>query len=199
MADFGKEFGDIARGLLSLEVNTIIKANMVAVRMPSAPLDALAEIAKDYGAWLRARHVAVDGPSSPVTQADFDRLGASALTLRDRPGLAASDGLLAQRIVDNAAQLSAIFGALTGPKPSPDVIVQMRKAWEIGTEQVAMQTVLWIDGDVTNRVIPEYAGSDAVHLLAVHSLAVKSAISMWDTLASVVKSVFESVWLLVTK
>jgi hypothetical protein len=46
MADFS--FKTLAENLLTLEVNTIVKANMTATKMPSNRREALLEISKDY-------------------------------------------------------------------------------------------------------------------------------------------------------
>ena len=54
MGDFGERFGDVVRGLLSLEINTIVKPGMMATRMP-APEEAIRQIASDYWSWLAAR------------------------------------------------------------------------------------------------------------------------------------------------
>ena len=75
--------------------------------------------------------------------------------------------------------------------PPPDLSLQQRlaikKIWEIGTEQVIVQTVIPIDGDVITRLsnsdlIERYDRDEVDQLLSIHQQGVASAISHWRAL-----------------
>jgi hypothetical protein len=203
VSDFAERFGDVARGLLSLEINTIVKDNMTATRMPSDPLAAVREVAVAYHAWLVDKvPPPFDPPGTSADEAYFATLKAAATSVM---GASPSDGvtpamrILAERLARSSGEIIDLLPKLRTKHPDPDEVVQLRKIWEIGTEEIAFQTVLWIDGDVTQRVIPRYAGADSTHLLAVHGLAVKTSVGMWEKMAQVLVSLFETLWKLVTK
>lgn len=193
-ADFADRFGDIVRGLLSLEINTIVKEGMTATRM-GTPIEGLGQIALCYGAWLQSHG---GGPPlfvDPVTAGQFVSLAAAAAALktkRDRlpPGVV----MIATRIEKNSRYLSKIFGELTRSDPDPDELVQLRKIWEIGTEEVVMQTVMWVDGDATHRIHPAYADKAHEQLLQMHSASVGVSLSYWKSLGEMIVTLFQSAW-----
>jgi hypothetical protein len=194
MEDFAHRFGDIVRGLLSLEVNTIIKEGMSATRM-GTPLDALGDIATDYATWLQDYSGTFDPPPAPVTASYFlDTLAAKASGVRAAHPGSGGVAIMATRIETNSRHLSSIFAKVTGPDPDPDEIVQLRKVWEIGTEEVVMQTVLWVDGDATHRIHPAYADKAHEQLLSVHSASVSLSLSHWKSLGELIMGLFKSAW-----
>jgi hypothetical protein len=68
----------------------------------------------------------------------------------------------------------------------------LRKAWDIGTETVVMQTVLQIDGDTITRLQP--GRDDAAHATVhqVHNAAVQVSLRHWRTLADTVMNMAET-------
>lgn len=72
----------------------------------------------------------------------------------------------------------------------PDDRVAIRKIWEMGLEQVAMQSVIQIDGDVVTRIQPRYAAdaNSAVH--NVHNESVRMALDVWSQMIGIVKDFF---------
>lgn len=66
----------------------------------------------------------------------------------------------------------------------------LRKAWEIGTEAVVMQTVVYLDGDVITRIRPGYVKPEKRAMLDIHQKAVDTSISFWRTLVDVVRAIF---------
>lgn len=76
-----------------------------------------------------------------------------------------------------------------------DELVTIRKAWEIGTEVVAMQTVIQLDGDVVTRVNPEYATAEKEDeiIRTIHSDSVKVSVGYWHQLVGLVKDFFENI------
>lgn len=70
-------------------------------------------------------------------------------------------------------------------------LTTIRKAHEIGTQQILMQTVVQIDGDITSYITPIYMGLETKEqnmLLEVHNTAFGTSIKVWrylfETLAS---------------
>jgi len=196
MARFADRFGDIVRGLISLEVNTIIKNGMSATRM-GAPDAALSEIAARYATWLQSNGCVCDVVPDPVTPRYLDTLAAKAEQVK-ATHLDSADSeevaIMATRIARSARHLSTLFDKLTKTDPEPSELVQLRKIWELGTERVVMQTVLWIDGDATQRIHPAYADQAHQQLLAIHSASVTMSLNYWKSLGDLIVSVFSTAW-----
>ena len=71
-------------------------------------------------------------------------------------------------------------------------IIQLRKIWEIGTEEIAMQTVIQLDGDVMTRVIPKYAEGDHSVIHQIHQQGVQTSVAFWKDLISIAKDFLSS-------
>jgi hypothetical protein len=69
-------------------------------------------------------------------------------------------------------------------------LLALRKAWELGTEEVVMQTVVYLDGDVITRVRADFASAENRPMLEVHQGAVNTSITFWRGLIDVVRSLF---------
>jgi hypothetical protein len=117
------------------------------------------------------------------------------------------------RIVNNSDQLKGIFLGLNQPDvevdqdevalaeakqaqlPSfnRDALVQLRKIWELGTDTVAIQTLIQIDGDVVHRVQlgRESAENEMLHQL--HRNAVEVSFQHWSFLVKLVEGFVDSV------
>ena len=109
------------------------------------------------------------------------------------------NGLVAGGQIDPAAVTRPrLFGAtveetaralFTHPRPSfesdPDVTMLIRKAWDLGVERVCLQTVLQVDGDMT-EIITELDGQQRVFLTELHKQGVKDAVSQWRSFWDVV-------------
>ncbi|GAB4335862.1 MAG: hypothetical protein OHK0038_13760 [Flammeovirgaceae bacterium] len=68
---------------------------------------------------------------------------------------------------------------------APDQITMIRKIWEIGTQQVLMQTVIQIDGDVTSYITPQFI--ELPHelrrmVLNMHNESITTATNFWSAL-----------------
>lgn len=75
--------------------------------------------------------------------------------------------------------------------PSAD-LVAIRKVWEIGLEEIAMQTVVHLDGDVVTRLQPEYASGGAPGIVALHDRATTVALSYWKDLVGIAREVVKA-------
>ena len=190
MGDFEASFGNVVRGLVSLEINTIVKASMTAAQMPS-PAEALEEVATVYRNWLQ-KHGAPGDLGAGSNPAGLQLLATAAEAVRVHTETTQAAALLAKRIKTNCGQLIAILPELLVEKPTPQRILQLRKTWEVGTEEIVMQTVVFLDGDVVQRVRPDVVRSDL--LLPIHQMGVKTSIDAWNTLARLIRTLFEDLW-----
>jgi hypothetical protein len=70
----------------------------------------------------------------------------------------------------------------------PEEVVALRKCWELGTEQVVMQTVIHIDGDVISRIHPLYLDPKHHAALEIHASSVATSVRFWARLIKLVGS-----------
>jgi hypothetical protein len=117
------------------------------------------------------------------------------------------------RIVNNCDQIKGIFLGLKQPdvavdqdevalaeemqKPMPDfsrdALVQLRKIWELGTDTVAMQTSIQIDGDVVHRVQVGRETTENEVLHRLHRSAVEVSFQHWSFLVNLAEGLVDSV------
>ena len=74
------------------------------------------------------------------------------------------------------------------PRPffrvDPDVTILIRKAWDLGTDKVCMQTVMQIDGDIL-QVLGDMKEADRLFLSALHRDSVRDGVGQWRALFDV--------------
>lgn len=110
-----------------------------------------------------------------------------------------TDDAILARILRNLDQLKALPKKLTGSDDpeakvsrgwkgtlDPDDAIILRKAWDVGTELVVMQTVVQLDGDVVSRIEPAHSGPVHATLHQLHGEAVSIAFRHWQFLAATV-------------
>jgi hypothetical protein len=194
--DLAADLEDLTTGLFALEVNTILKANMSGQRWSSAD-SALVDLRDEYAAKL-VDLGARDAAASFGGPATVDQLGV--LDDGARKAMAETHDerryLMLARISDNCATLQRIIRARDAdPKKGICMgdFVTLRKIWEIGTEEIVMQTVIHLDGDVMTRVQPHWAGPEGQGLLAIHNTSVTTATSYWKLLVDTLHAFVESV------
>ena len=246
----------LAEDLLNLEINTIIKAEMSAVKLPSSRRQALYELSAIYSGQLEELQA-----REPICW-EFSGMRSFG-ELRDR----AKDGMrkyqdqlrqappqerlgllehikMLERIQDQSSQVVGMFKRLEqrvkdktdkkvqgfSPPPDlidvdktakgecekphyaselwnndidrtrmneiadldlkPDQITMIRKAWEIGTERILLQTVIQLDGDVTTRISERFAGSPVPTLLNIHNESIGIATGFWSSLVKTFGEMF---------
>ncbi len=67
----------------------------------------------------------------------------------------------------------------------PMQVSMVRKAYEIGTQQILMQTVVQVEGDITSYITPRFLNldpNDQNILLNVHNSAIANSTKMWQYL-----------------
>lgn len=204
--------------LLSLEVSTIVKHSMTATKFPD-PVNALIDVGLDY--WRELHSIAPWDTPLPsawgLEELDALRTRASTLARRfqGRPERAAGIELPAQpiqekdmptfimlcRIRDNCDQLKGLFGGTSAKLTRSDTTklelddrqkLLLRKIWEIGTEQVVMQTTVYLDGDVITHIRPDHARPEASRIPEIHRQAVDASVAFWSKLVDVLGAFVKS-------
>lgn len=84
-------------------------------------------------------------------------------------------------------QISGISQKL--PVAASDRLV-VKKAFDIGSESIVMQTTIAIDGDVTNRIMRSFALNPNQAVIEIHNSGVKDSVGFWKSLVSIVSSWF---------
>ena len=245
MSDILESLKQTARDLTTLEINTIIKDNMTARKMPP-PGHAVLDIAGCY-----ADKIQIDLEIPLATPFMSDNLGAAEMPrvsewrpdrvervdlkcddetfrrlrraayriLEDRTDIETHDRVVVLRIMRNADQLRSLLRQLETrrtssvdhdnflgcnradltkqetklgrhPRPSlhPAEITLVRKIWDIGVEQVVMQSTVSLTGDVINRVQSQSGPEDVTALLEFHREGIVAAGRMWKLIAETLGS-----------
>ncbi len=68
----------------------------------------------------------------------------------------------------------------------PEHTLSLRKAWNISTEEIVMQTTIDIDGDVTTRILRGFAKNPNETVLTIHNQSIEASVGMWRTLVKTV-------------
>lgn len=250
MADFS--FKTIAENLLTLEVNTIIKPNLMATKMSSNRREALLEISRDYHfalvdlecrepivwtsggvmAFLELRSRALQG-SKTITelqhllgeaerqkylekQVILNRIQSQSeqiismfvalakvidknfdLKVHIKNMNTKVDTLVKENntTIENLSKECEVFDgencAWNNDLPrakmqdiadldlTPTQVSLIRKIWEIGTEQVVLQTVIHADGDITSRISERLLQKPDPILFQLHHESVQGAVGFW--------------------
>ena len=198
--------------LFTLEVKTIIKDSIMGTVIPDAG-QALIDIVLDYETQLHELGAAKEPPSGNSTVADldtFDDLRNRASEMYDgKPQAVAvprvlrkSERLMLCRIRDNCDEIKSILQALQTRSPGsalrftrkdapqvdllPAELMSIRKIWDIGTEEIVMQTVIQLGGDVTTRLNSAYATERDQPIVRIHEGSVTTSISTWNKLVETV-------------
>jgi len=221
MKDLKKQVTKIAQDLLNLEVNTIIKPNISGEKMRT-PRHALIDIAKwysrklaDLGFPLRDESIRLgdyrsfDALRERAHDGIREKAAAKSLTPDEE-----ADLLMLHRIKDMSDQIKEVFNALetrafkawdnsytheqiARERPSfpltPDELVLIRKVWEMGVEEIALQTVIQLDGDVMTRVNPKYTTGESKVVHEIHNQGVSVSLRFWKELIGVMKDFFETI------
>jgi len=65
-------------------------------------------------------------------------------------------------------------------------LLVIKKANDIGTEKVVLQTVIGMDGDVTTRISKAFADQPVTFINTIHQDAIGISVDFWKTLINVV-------------
>ena len=225
MGKFEEKIKKIAEDVLNLEINTILSNNIEGIKMPD-PRHALLDIAKNYDLKLtsmgadrmkppvkhndfggcEAFHQLRERANKEILRVEGDK------DLNDETY--ANLNIL-YRIKDKSDQLKGLLAGKNGVwvqglsreqinednikyslPLSPSELVLIRKAWELGTEEIAMQTVIQLDGDVITRIQRNYAQPNPVNEIIhkLHSEGVSKSIFFWKELVSIIGDFFNLIF-----
>jgi hypothetical protein len=203
------KLGNLAGALLTLEVNTIVKTGMSAQKMPEMSV-ALNIVAQEYGRFLLDRRnglsprlnngettgALADSDVASGDQIDFERLREAAEMIMRSGPLPADDERepILMRLKSNSSQIARLLTTTDPCKPAQELIILVRKAWDVGTEQVIMQTRLQIDKSIITRLSPSMMSNDPdgfgpvdpSFISLVHNNALATATSQWRSLFDLV-------------
>lgn len=200
--------------LINLEVNLILKEDMTARKMPLTG-EAVVDVADSYHAWLAREGLAGEltilaRATEPASDWFKGVCGLAARALAARTAAeepATASAVVLKRIERNSGQLARIvrgfsplpakegdpWPALPGTIAKEDLLV-LRKAWEVSTETVIMQTVAQVDGDIVTRLQPAYAGAGHAATHEAHARFVSTGLEHWrfmfQTLATLASGAF---------
>lgn len=199
----------ILENLCNLEINTIIKRTITGRKMP-APEIALVGLAETY-----SKKLASLGAPAPdkITggPVQYRELHTRSIKLIEAMTIESDEYGIIVRIRNTALEILCIFRAVrdrTGADVRDDSqeeafdhpielraneIIVLRKAYDLGLEEIALQTIVQLDGDVVHRVQPRYAKEEFRELLANHMEAVQVSVSYWGTLIDIIGTLMGSV------
>lgn len=197
----------LTNDLFTLEVNTIIKDSIMGTVIPDAG-QALVDIVQDYETQLHefGDKEPSSGSSTVADLEKFDELRKRASEMYEAVAapriLRKSERLMLCRIRDNCDEIKGILEAVKARDPSselrftrkqapniellPAELMSIRKIWDIGTEEIVMQTVIQLGGDVTTRLNSAYATERDHPIVRIHEGSVTTSISSWNKLVETV-------------
>ena len=97
------------------------------------------------------------------------------LLKREEPG---GDGSRKPFLGKSRRELASVRGF--PPRPPTELTIRLRKIWDIGTDEIIMQTVLQLDGDVVNRIKRDFDLEKNAPLWNTHQRIVVLGIENWQ-------------------
>lgn len=210
--------GRILEDIVTIEINTIVCNGMTGEQMVD-PRHALFDIGVEYIEALRKLGADLDSLPDTCKKDDKPVCGSKDVfsklyeiardfeSTQTHTTCTPRQVTLVNRIKVKSGQIVALFDRLKGEtnefsrsamndpdtkKPmvlGHDDRVFIRKIWELGTEEVVMQTVITLDGDVVSRVQRDFASKDHDVLHRLHGEGIKIALSTWATIIETIKAV----------
>ncbi len=208
MASAQEQITEIAKDLLSLEINTILSPAITAAKMPP-PYVTLRDVAFWYIRELQIdeeqkkalRNEIIDAvDESDLSQKNkkfkdtYVKIKAVAKSMIERSPDDETIEMQCLRIIDASGKIAKIMDELNGGSEfTSDHIVKIRKIWELGLDVVIMQTGVQLDGDVFVRIHPKYATPEYQTLFKIHHDSVDIAVSFWQELVGIVIDFFQKI------
>ncbi|MEN7548263.1 hypothetical protein AAG747_10120 [Rapidithrix thailandica] len=215
-SSIGNQINSIYKDLTNLEVNTIVKKNITGRKMPEARI-ALMDIANKYISKFLELDIELDlNGSKPGSFKSFEVIRQKARHINLHPGeyekdpevdegeliifqrvqlisdqiLGAMDAAKSRGIEgwDNDFERSDLVGGYVPFDLEAQELVLIRKAWELGVEEIVMQTLIQLDGDVITRIKPEIAQSGKSALHKVHNESITVSVNFWKELVGIVRN-----------
>lgn len=215
------EFEDpsLAEDLTKLQINTILKSNISGGSMPALRF-ALCDISARYGmklCQLGADNEELDQYIKQGGLRSFDKYQQVAkrmqTALQEIEEDEISEYYMLQRIRSNSNRLKtflerapdknefskvelyeAMKTTMTDFKLAREDYMMIQKYWELGTEQIMMQTIVQLDGDVYTRILSEYATDEFVSLHNIHHSGVNLSYRYWQSIIKIVSDFLTTVF-----
>lgn len=230
----------VARSLLNMEVNTIVRDTMTGEPMPPIP-HALLDIAGNYATELCGLGVDLGAYFKPeagdfeqvvpgwvqvassvseqitISSDTFDRLRWAAKWASHNPSgrqrpIPPNKQVLLDRIINNAdaikemfkrfdkgfnqqflnktrAELTAISIESGSYAVPPNDVILLQKIWDIGLEEIVIQTIVRVTGDVTTRIQEGSSGPGSEVLHAIHRQSIDVSVARWKDLLDAVSQI----------
>ena len=96
----------------------------------------------------------------------------------DRANPRGAIGLSRTDLADRAKEIHGLLAV------DRDDYVTVQKIWDVGTEQVMLQTAISVTGDVNTRIRRDLAPAERMALLEVHKAAVTVSVESWQNLVA---------------
>ena len=190
LAEAARRVANLQRETPDPDVETQAVATLSMWKQSTAPLAELENgpdtfEALQWAAWaglqaLKERGTEDEGVLARIRSNSRQLREVAIILARDNPKGDDRQALFGSRIEET---LAALF---KHPRPQlkidPDVLVLVRKVWDIGTETVLMQTSVQVDGDVVLRVSPVLAEAKRKFFADLHAGCVQTGLSQWQGL-----------------
>jgi hypothetical protein len=203
VADIAGQLAELGKDLITRQVNLIIATGgMSAEPMPADPVAAMRQVYRWYfdrllgepgseadnqiGSMNAAMLATAFSELADGLRADSRDARRTLAGFAPPQGPAGASPVVAasQRLVlrmratsRDLAQIAAHLAAGTELTPSERSV--LRKAWEIGTDEVIMQTTISVDGDVVFRADSRYTSEAHQALFDLHDRSCASAMRTW--------------------
>jgi hypothetical protein len=215
------EFEDpsLAEDLTKLQINTILKSNISGGTMPALRF-ALCDISARYGmrlCQLGADSGELDKYIKEGGFRSFDKYQQVAkrmqIELQEIEADEVREFYMLQRIRSNSNRIKTFLedapdkneytkvqlyesmkGEMTDFQPARGDYMMIHKYWELGTEQIMMQTVVQLDGDVYTRILDEYATEEFKSLHEIHHSGVNLSYRYWQNIIKIVSEFLTTVF-----
>lgn len=215
------EFEDpsLAEDLTKLQINTILKSNISGGSMPALRF-ALCDISARYGmrlCQLGADSAELDDYIKQGGFRSFDKYQQVAKRMQTELQEIEADEVreyyMLQRIRSNSNRLKTFLedapdkneyskvqlyenmkGDMTDFKLAREDYMMIQKFWELGTEQIMMQTIVQIDGDVYTRILADYATEEFKSLHEIHHSGVNLSYRYWQSIIKIVADFLTTVF-----
>jgi hypothetical protein len=203
VADIAGQLADLGKDLITRQVNLIIATGgMSAEPMPADPVVAMRQVYRWYfdrllgepGSDADNRISTLDAAALATAFGELaDGLRADSRDARrtlagfappQGPAGATPVAAASQRLVLRMRATSRDLALIAtqraaGTELTPSEVSVLRKAWEIGTDEVIMQTTISVDGDVVFRADSRYTSDAHQALFDLHDRSCASAMRTW--------------------
>lgn len=193
----------LAKDLTNLEIITIVKPNITGRKMPD-PTTALKNICDKYSIKLRDLGAEIPEDENWGSKETFQKIESNSTSKIEElkkeikelekvgdvlPPARKADLWMLYRIKTmTQAILQRYENNGNEIPPTADNLTLIRKSWELGIEEIAMKTVVQLDGDIITRVQEKYITEEYATIHKLHHIGVDKSFAFWKMLADILES-----------